>query len=109
MDGNPTAAIRRVEDDLLVDVRLTPKGGRDRIDGVGVLSDGRPVILARVRTPPEDGKANAALIVLIAAAAGLPKSAASLASGATSRLKTVRLENADTDAERRLRDAVGSR
>ena len=35
--------------DLLVDVRLTPRGGSDRLDGVKALSDGRSVVAARVR------------------------------------------------------------
>ncbi len=77
--------------DLLVDVRLTPRAGRDGIDGVKRLSDGRSVIAARVRAVPEDGKANAALEALIAAAAGVPKSSVRVVSGATARLKTVRL------------------
>lgn len=56
-----------------------------------MLSDGRAVLLARVRQAPEDGAANAALLKLVAKSAGLPASAAEVASGHTSRLKTIRL------------------
>lgn len=105
--GESGGAIRRSGADLLVDVRLTPRGGRDAIDGAGALSDGRPVLLARVRAVPEDGKANAALVALMTKAAGLPKSAGSVVAGATSRLKTIRLTGADGTAERRLRAASG--
>ena len=102
-------AIRRQGADLLVDVRLTPRGGRDAIDGVGALSDGRPVVLARVRAVPEDGKANAAVSELLARAAGLPRSRAAVASGATARLKTIRLDAAAAEAEARLRASLGAK
>lgn len=82
---------RTVGADLLVDLRLTPRAGRDGFDGVKTLSDGRAVVAARVRAIPEDGKANAAVEALVAAAAGLPKSAAAVVAGATARVKTVRL------------------
>jgi uncharacterized protein YggU (UPF0235/DUF167 family) len=78
-------------DGLLLHVRLTPRAGRDMLDGVETLSDGRPVLKARVRVAPEDGKANDALIRLLADALGAPRSRLSLASGGASRLKTVRL------------------
>jgi len=99
--------VRRSGADLLVEVRLTPRAARDGLDGVKVLDDGRAVILARVRAVPEDGKANAALEALLAAAAGLPKSAASVVAGATSRRKTVRLAGADARAEAALAAAAG--
>ena len=43
-------------------------------------------------TPPEDGKANAALLVLVADWLGVPKSAVALASGQKSRLKSVAVD-----------------
>jgi len=45
----------------VVSVRLTPKGGRDSIDGVDTLADGTAVLKARVRAAPSEGEANAAL------------------------------------------------
>jgi len=74
---------------IVVACRLTPKGGRDAIDGVATLSDGTRVLLARVRVAPEDGKANDALLRLIADKAGVPASRARLVAGAKSRLKQV--------------------
>ncbi|MDE2364117.1 MAG: DUF167 domain-containing protein [Hyphomicrobiales bacterium] len=76
---------------LIVLVRLTPKGGRDAIEGIETLSDGRAALKARVRAAPEDGKANDALTRLIAAAAGVARSAVSIAAGHTSRIKTVEI------------------
>jgi uncharacterized protein (TIGR00251 family) len=48
---------------------------------------------ARVKAPPVDGKANAALIVLVAAHFGLRKSQVSIRSGASGRMKLVQLED----------------
>lgn len=71
-------------------VRLTPRGGRAAIDGC-VDVGGRPVLQVRVAEPPVDGAANTALIRLVAKASGLPASAVTVASGAGSRIKTLRL------------------
>lgn len=68
-------------------VRLTPKGGRDAIDGVETLSDGRAVLKARVRAAPTEGEANDALRRLIAKSAGVPLRDVTLAAGATARIK----------------------
>jgi uncharacterized protein len=68
-------------------VRLTPKGGRDSIDGIETLADGRAVLKARVRATPSEGEANEALCRLIAKAAGVPPRDVTLVAGATSRIK----------------------
>lgn len=70
-------------------VRLTPRGGRDALDGVETLADGRAVLRARVRAAPSEGEANAALIRLMAKEFGLPRSQIAIAAGATARLKTI--------------------
>jgi uncharacterized protein len=79
-------------DGLLVEVRLTPRAAVDQIDGIETLGDGAPVLKARVRAVPEKGKANDAVLKLLAAAAGLPGSRARLVSGDTARRKIVLLE-----------------
>ena len=68
-------------------VRLTPKGGRDAIDGVERMADGRAVLKARVAAPPSEGEANAALVRLIAKAVGVPPRDVAVAAGATARVK----------------------
>lgn len=73
-------------------VRATPKGGRDALDGVATLSDGRSVLKVRVRAAPEDGAATAAVARVIADALGVPASRVTLTAGATARLKTFRVE-----------------
>ncbi len=72
---------------LMLTVRLTPKGGRDAIDGIVDLADGTCALKARVRAVAREGEANAALIRLLAGAIGIAASDVSLAAGATARLK----------------------
>ena len=72
---------------VALDVRLTLKGGRDAIDGIETLSDGRSVLKARVRALPREGEANDALCRLIAKSLGVAPRAVTLTSGATSRVK----------------------
>ena len=88
MSGLP---YRDSPDGLILHVRLTPKGGRDAIDGIETLSDGKSVLKARVRAVPEDGKANDALVKLIAKSFGVSISHVSLEAGATSRIKTLKI------------------
>lgn len=77
---------------IVVTCRLTPRGGRDAIDGVVTLSDGTAVLAARVRAAPEDGRANEALCKLIADVAGVAASRARIIAGAKARVKQVALE-----------------
>jgi uncharacterized protein len=72
---------------VVLNVRLTPKGGRDAIDGIDKLADGRAVLKARVRAAPSEGEANAALCKLIAKSVGVPPRDVSIAIGATARIK----------------------
>ncbi|MGU3495980.1 DUF167 family protein [Xanthobacteraceae bacterium A53D] len=78
---------RQVAHGIEVSVRATPRGGRDAIDGIMVLSDGREVLKIRVRVAPEDGAATAAVAKVLAHAAGVAHSTVRLVSGATARLK----------------------
>jgi uncharacterized protein (TIGR00251 family) len=78
-------------DALVVRVRVTPKGGRDAIDGLEVLADGRSVLRLRVRAAPEDGAANDAVRRTLAKALRVAPTAVSLIAGATARLKTLRI------------------
>ena len=74
---------------LSVVVRLTPRGGRDAIDGIEQRADGQCALKARVRTAATEGKANDALVALLAHAAGVPPRDVTLVSGATARIKRV--------------------
>ncbi len=82
---------RAGEAGLEIRVRLTPRGGRDALEGVDELSDGSRVVTARVRAAPEGGAANEALRRLVAGALGVPAGTVALAAGHTARLKTLRV------------------
>lgn len=84
-------AWRETSEGLLLSVRLTPRGGRDALDGLETLADDRTVLKIRVRAAPTEGEANAALLAVLAKALALPKSRLTLVAGATARLKTVLL------------------
>lgn len=66
---------------------LVKPGSRE--ESLELLPDGTWV--ARVKAPPVDGKANAALVALIAARFGAPKSAVSVKAGAAGRRKLVQI------------------
>lgn len=66
-------------------VRLTPRGGRDAIDGVGQGGELR----CRVAAPPADGDANRSLVRLLADALAVPPTAVTIEAGASSRVKRV--------------------
>jgi uncharacterized protein YggU (UPF0235/DUF167 family) len=72
---------------IAVVVRLTPRGGKDAIDGVTTLADGSVVLKARVRAAPSEGEANEALCRLLAKSLGIPPRDVTLAAGATARIK----------------------
>jgi uncharacterized protein len=86
--GDPWTA---AADGVVIDVRLTPRGGRDAIEETERRADGRAVLKVRVRAVPAAGEANAALCLTIAKALGVAPRQVTLAGGATSRLKRIRV------------------
>jgi len=86
--GDPWTA---AADGVVIDVRLTPRGGRDAIEGTERRADGRAVLKVRVRAVPSAGEANAALCLTIAKALATAPRQVTLAGGATSRLKRLRV------------------
>ncbi len=80
-------------------VRVTPKASRDEVAGW----HGRELSV-RVTSPPEKGKANAAVCKTIAEALGVPKSAVKVMRGETSRHKQLSIEGVD---EARLVEVFG--
>jgi uncharacterized protein len=76
---------------VLIDVRLTPRGGRDAIEGTERRADGRSVFKARVRAAPFEGAANDALCRLIAKTLGAAARQVTVAGGATSRVKRIQV------------------
>ena len=75
-----------------VALRVTPRGGRDEIDGIETLANGRAVLKIRVRAIADGGEANRAVMELMAKALGIPKARVRILSGATSRLKQIAID-----------------
>jgi hypothetical protein len=73
---------------IVIHVRLTPKSGATKVHGVERHGE-RVFLKVSVTAPPEDGKANAALLSAIAEWLELPKSRVSLEAGQKSRIKSV--------------------
>ena len=94
---------------LVVEIRLTPRAAMDRIEGIETLSDGLPVLKARVRAVPEKGLANEAILKLLAKTLGLPASRARLLSGDTARRKSILLEGDPQDLANRLAATLDSK
>jgi uncharacterized protein YggU (UPF0235/DUF167 family) len=74
-------------------VRLTPRGGVDRVEGV--TDDG--ALQARVSAPPVGGAANTALIRLLADELEVARSAVRLVAGASGRHKLVVVEGVSAE------------
>ena len=71
---------------------MTPRGGRDAIDGVETLANGRSVVKVRVRAIAEGGEANRAMIELLAKSLGVSRTSVRLLSGSTSRIKQIAVD-----------------
>jgi uncharacterized protein (TIGR00251 family) len=83
-------------------VRLAPRGRADRIEGVAHLADGAPVLKVSVGAPPEDGRANEALLRLLAAEWGFARRDITIVTGAKSRSKTIHITGDPAALLRRL-------
>lgn len=81
------AAIRALADaEGRLALRVTPGARSEAIE----IAEGK--LLVKVRAKPEDGKANAAVLELLASALGVATSRLQLLRGATGRDKLVRLD-----------------
>jgi hypothetical protein len=80
-------------DALVLKVRVIPRASSNEIVGF----DGE-TLKVRLTAPPVEGKANRALVKLLAKTLGVRKSGVEIVSGHSGRLKMVRLEGTDRDA-----------
>jgi uncharacterized protein len=94
--------LRRSAGGIRIRIRLRPAGGGDRIEGIGRTADGSARLEARVSAPPEGGKANRALLKLLAKAWRLPAGDLALVAGAKARDKVVEVRGPSAELEARL-------
>ena len=78
-------AIRERGDEIALEVRLTPRAGRNEIAGW----DDTGRLRVRVQAAPVDGAANRALVKLLARALGIAPGRIAITRGETSRQKTL--------------------
>ncbi|WP_409565351.1 DUF167 domain-containing protein [Methylobacterium sp. J-001] len=79
-------------------VRLTPRGGRDAVEGWIRDADGAPCLKVRVAAPPVDGAANTALERLIAGSLRIAVGAVQIVAGHQSRVKRLEITGVDDEA-----------
>ena len=105
MSGAGTGPFRASPSGLAVTVRLTPNARADAI--LGVDRAGTPAALrAKVRAVPEKGKANAALIGLMAGWLGVPRTSVTCVAGGKSRVKTLEIEGESNDLITRINERL---
>ncbi len=93
---------------LRVAIKLKPGGSASRIEGVTRDAAGDRYLDVKVRAAPEKGKANAALIALLARAWRVPQRRLRISAGATHRRKTVLIEGADGELLAQLTEWTAS-
>jgi len=100
---------RTSSEGISVALRVTPRGGRDDIDGIETLSDGRSVLKVRVRAIADGGEANRAVAELLAKSLHVPKARVRLLSGATSRLKQIAVDGDPAALDAALRTLTSAK
>ncbi len=86
------AALRETADGVRLELRVTPRAGRNELGGV---RNGR--LQVKVTVAPEDGKANAAVIKLLSKMLHIPTAQIEIVHGATARDKTLLLRGVQLD------------
>ena len=83
---------RALPEGLDISVRATPRGGRDGVDGVATDAAGAQWLSVRVTAVPDNGKANDAIVKVLAAAFDVRRRDVGLVSGASARLKRFKIQ-----------------
>jgi uncharacterized protein len=96
-------------DGVSIAIRVTPRGGRDAVDGTETMANGRAVLKLRVRAIAEGGEANRAVTELLAKQLGVAKRDVRLLSGATSRIKQVAVTGDPTKLGQLLRGIAAAK
>jgi uncharacterized protein len=94
---------------ISVSLRVTPRGGRDAVDGIETLANGRSVVKVRVRAIADGGEANRAVTELLATSLGVSKASVRLLSGATSRIKQIAVDGDPKKLGEGLRNLTASK
>jgi uncharacterized protein len=88
----PDGPLILIRDGVRAAIRLTPRARADRIAGMAAAAGGGRVVRVSVTAPAEDGRANEALLRLLAREWRVPRRALAIVAGAASRQKTVHIK-----------------
>ncbi len=75
---------------MMIKVKVTPNSREEK-----VIGEEGGILKVKVRAPPEDGKANSALIEVLAKHYNVPKRCVIIQSGQTSRIKQVIIDQSN--------------
>jgi len=89
-------------------IRVSPRSSRQAVEGIVKDADGAKLLKIAVNAPPDDGKANQAVLALLARTIGIARSRLSLVSGATARKKVIKLDAVDAALLTRLNDWINT-
>lgn len=92
---------------LVLRVRVTPKAAANRLGGAGEDAEGRRFLKLQVTAVPDKGKANEAVIKLLAKSLKWPKSAFEIVSGASERNKAIAIAGDGASLKLALKRALG--
>jgi len=90
-------------------LKVAPKAKRNAIGDWLDEPDGGKALKVAVTAAPEDGKANAAVIALLAKEWGVEKSAISVVAGATDRRKLVEIRGPSAELMQKLQSWLAAR
>ena len=88
---SPPSPLSLRGDGIELAVRATPRAARAGIEGTVSDAAGAVWLSVRVTVPPDGGRANAAILALLAKALGVAPSTCRLLAGASGRWKRVRI------------------
>lgn len=91
-----------VADGVRLALRVTPKASRNAVGGLADTASGGKALKVMVTAVPENGKANEAVVKLLAKAWKLPKTSLTVVAGATDRNKIVHVAGDPAELMRRL-------
>ena len=91
---------------MVLYLKVVPKSKSDSIAGVVDDGAGRSRFVVRIKAPPVDGKANAAVLACLAKHLGCPRSSLTIIAGERTRQKSIRWDAPSDTATRLLTEIL---
>ncbi|WP_119680009.1 DUF167 domain-containing protein [Indioceanicola profundi] len=104
MPAAPAAAIEAAAGGVRVHLRVSPKASRTAVQGIAESAPGRMAVKVAVTAPPENGKANEAVLKLLAKEWRLPKTSLEVVAGGADRSKIIHVAGETAELLPRLTD-----